>query len=174
MLELVLPNVARRAAWQESHREWGPGQHEDGFGVGPNDEVDSVEGFGAWVDWLHSRPGHLWWIVDEDAVLGGIVLRAHTDDWVQRVGHIGYGIRPSARGRGVATWALDQVLKRAGNLGLAQVLLVCRDENLASRKTIERCGGVLEQIVDDGRGLARRYWINLTDRRSVDVAWENP
>lgn len=47
MLELALPDVTRREAWLESHLEWGPGQHEDGFGVGPDDGPDSADGFAA-------------------------------------------------------------------------------------------------------------------------------
>jgi predicted acetyltransferase len=146
----------------ESHREWGPGQHEDGFGVGPDDDVNSTRGFAAWVNRLLSRPGHLWWIVDGDAVVGGIVLRPFTDERVLRVGHVGYGVRPSARGRGIATWALDQVLGHAREAGMDRVLLVCRDENVASSRVIERCGGVLERTVEPEQGLLeRRYWIDL-------------
>jgi predicted acetyltransferase len=38
--------------------------------------------------------------------------------------------------------------------------VTCDDDNLASATVIERCGGVLENIVpDDGRAPKRRYWI---------------
>lgn len=99
MLELVAPDITRRDAWLESHHEWGEGPHEDGFGIRPEDEVETPEGFAAWVDWLRSRRGHLWWIVDGDVVLGGITLRPFDTDWTRQAGHIGYGVRPSARGR---------------------------------------------------------------------------
>jgi predicted acetyltransferase len=94
-------------------------------------------------------------------VLGGIVLRPFTNDMVLRVGHIGYGVRPSARGRGLATWALGQVLRHAREAGLERVFLVCLDDNDASIKTIERCGGVRDGTVDDGHRLVRHYWIDL-------------
>ncbi len=162
MPELIEPDVERHAAWLESHREWGLGRHEDGFGLGPDDEVETAAGFAAWVDRLRSRPGRLWWIVEQDVVLGGIVLRPFTTEEVLRVGHIGYGVRPSARGHGVATWALGHVLQRARDAQLDRVLLVCRDHNVASVKTIERLGGVLDRTVDDdGNGPARHYWIDL-------------
>ena len=108
MPELIEPDAGRHSAWLESHREWGPGLHEDGFGIGPNDEVESAAGFAAWLDRLRSRPARLWWIVEQEVVLGGIALRPFTNDDVLRTGHIGYGIRPSARGRRLATWALAQ------------------------------------------------------------------
>lgn len=161
MPELVEPDSRRHSAWLESHHEWGPGLHEDGFGIDPDDDVESAAGFAAWVDRLHSAPGRLWWIVEQDRVLGGIALRPFTNDHVLQTGHIGYGIRPSARGHGLATWALRQVLPRAREAGLARVLLICRDDNAASITTIERCGGVLDGTVDDTHGLLRRYWIDL-------------
>jgi predicted acetyltransferase len=162
MLELVLPDVARHSAWLASHREWGSGLHEDGFGLGPDDDVESAEGFYAWVSRLRSLPAaRMWWIVEGDAVLGGIALRTATNDTVLRLGHVGYGIRPSARGRGIATWALGELLPHARAAGLNRVLLVCLDDNVGSIKTIERHAGVLEKVVDDDHGLVRRYWIDL-------------
>lgn len=48
-------------------------------------------------------PATCWWIVDEAApgeVLGSIHLRHELNDWLlAEGGHIGYGVRPSARGR---------------------------------------------------------------------------
>ena len=162
MLELVLPDVARRAAWLASHREWGPGLHEDGFGIGPDDDVGSADGFATWVSRLRSLPAaRLWWIVDGEAVLGGIALRTVTNDKVRRLGHVGYGIRPSARGRGIATWAVGEVLPHARTAGLSRLLLVCLDDNVGSIRTIERNGGVLEKVSDDGHGVVRHYWIDL-------------
>jgi len=162
MLELVLPDVARRAAWLASHREWGPGLHEDGFGIGPDDDVSSADGFATWVSRLRSLPAaRMWWIVDGQAVLGGIALRTVTNDKVRRLGHVGYGIRPSARGRGIASWAVGEVLPHARTAGLSRLLLVCLDDNVGSIRTIERNGGVLEKVSDDGHGVVRRYWIDL-------------
>lgn len=103
----------------------------------------------------------MWWIVEGDAVLGGIALRTVTNDKVLRLGHIGYGVRPSARSRGVATWAVGALLPRARAAGLSRLLLVCLDDNVGSIKTIERHGGVLEKVVDDGHALLRHYWIDL-------------
>jgi predicted acetyltransferase len=78
-----------------------------------------------------------------------------------QLGHIGYGIRPSARRRGLATWALGLMLDQARRLGLTQILIVCEAGNVASAKTIERHGGVLEDVRDTGHGPMRRYWITI-------------
>lgn len=162
MLELVAPDAARRFAWLASHREWGPGAHEDGFGLRSDDDIDSPEGFARWVDRLRSLPAaRMWWIVDGDDVLGGIALRTAENSSVETLGHVGYGVRPSARGGGVATWALRELRPYARAAGLQRLLLVCLDDNAASIRTIERNAGVLERTVDDGDGLVRRYWIDL-------------
>ncbi|GLZ62657.1 GNAT family N-acetyltransferase [Micromonospora sp. NBRC 107095] len=173
MPELVAPTVRLHAPWLAAHDEWGPGLHEDGFGLRSTDEVRSPEGFAAWVTRLadQSDPGKrpdggtvctYRWIVEDDRVLGGIALRHQLDDHLLRVaGHIGYGIRPSARRRGLATWALGRMLGAARALGLGRVLLVCAADNVASAATIEHHGGVLEEIRDTETGSARRYWITL-------------
>ncbi len=33
--------------------------------------------------------------------------------------------------------------------------------NVGSIKSIERHGGILEKVIDDGHGLVRLYWIEL-------------
>lgn len=173
MPELIAPTTRLHTAWLEAHDEWGPGVHEDGFGLRPSDEVHAPAGFAAWVARLadQSDPAKTIdvgkhrclyrWIVESDRVLGGIALRHGDDDYVLRAGHVGYGIRPSARRRGLATWAVGQMLVEARVLGLDRVLAVCAVDNVASVKTIERCGGVFEGIRDTKFGPARRYWIEL-------------
>jgi predicted acetyltransferase len=78
-------------------------------------------------------------------------------------GHIGYEIRPSRRGRGYGKLALSLALERAGRLKLRRVLLVRAEDNDASRRIIERNGGVLEGVVRlrERSELLRRYWIDL-------------
>ena len=171
MAELILPTTRLHAAFLECRDEWGPGLHEDGFGLGAEDDVDSADGFAAWVhkrlrlihpagnpcpDAKHGSPR---WIVEDGRVLGGIVLRHVFDD---DIGQIGYGVRPSARRRGLAGWALGEMLKEARALGLDRVLIPCLADNIASARTIERNGGVLERIRDTEHGRrVRRYWITL-------------
>ncbi|WP_308221899.1 GNAT family N-acetyltransferase [Curtobacterium sp. VKM Ac-2922] len=138
MLELVRPRTDLREQWLAAHREWGPGLHEDGFGIAAEDDVDSEQGFRRWVDLLRRDPTATWWIVDGDTVVGGIALRAAHDPRVQRDGHLGYGIRPSARGRGVASWAVRQVLVRAASLGIDPVVAVCLADNAGSVAVLER------------------------------------
>jgi predicted acetyltransferase len=41
------------------------------------------------------------------------------------------------------------------------VLLTCDEHNVASSRTIENNGGVLEDVRDTALGRKRRYWIEL-------------
>lgn len=173
MPDLIAPTARLHAAWLEAHAEWGPGVHEDGFGLLPSDAVESPAGFAAWVARLADAsdqakaPGTgrascaYRWIVEGDRVLGGIALRHGFSEFVKWAGHIGYGIRPSARRRGLATWALGRMLDEARALGMDRVLVVCAVGNVASAKSIECQGGVLEGIQDTKLGPARRYWIKI-------------
>ena len=159
MPELIAPTRVLHAAWLDARTEWGPGVHEDGFGLLTTDDVDSPAGFAAWVERLagESERCTYRWIIGGDHVLGGIALRHEGNDILPWAGHIGYGIRPSARRRGLATWALGRMVCEARALGMDRLLAVCEAENRASAKTIERLGGILE---DDARHRpVRRYWI---------------
>jgi predicted acetyltransferase len=173
MPELILPTTRLHAAFLECRDDWGPGRHEDGFGLGTDDDVDSPDGFATWVhqrvrlthpagqpcpEEQHGSPR---WIVEDGQILGGFALRHKFDDLR---GHIGYGVRPSARRRGLASWALGEMLGEARALGLDRVLVVCAVDNVASARTVEHNGGVLEGIRDAGHGPTKRYWIAL-DRR---------
>ena len=102
MPELITPTTRLRDAWLDAHDEWGPGQHEDGFGLAPSDDVRSPAGFADWVARLAAESAYTTyrWIVEDDRVLGGIALRHRSDDYVRWAGHVGYGIRPTARGAG--------------------------------------------------------------------------
>ena len=78
-------------------------------------------------------------------------------------GHIGYVVVPEFRRRGCATAILRLSLRFAREkLGLARVLVTCDDDNVGSMKTIEKCGGILENIVSEPDLLVpkRRYWID--------------
>jgi predicted acetyltransferase len=157
--QLIPPTTSLHNAWLQAHAEWGPGLHEDGFGLAPTDEVTSPDGFAGWVKRIGSEAATYRWMVEGDQVLGGIALRHEDTDYVRWAGHIGFGVRPSARKRGLAAWALAEMLTEAATLGMDRVLVVCAVPNIASASTIERVGGEFEAIGETRFGPVRRYWI---------------
>lgn len=106
---------------------------------------------------------------DEARIVGRITIRHALNDFLFRLGgHIGYAVLPEFRRRGYATDMLRQALQIAGrDLGLRRVLLTCDDDNVGSIRTIEKNGGVLENVVTgpDVATPKRRYWIDLRDVR---------
>lgn len=95
-------------------------------------------------------------------IVGRVSVRFALNEWLAAYGgHIGYGVRPAYRRRGHATEILRQSLVLARDGGVDRVLVTCDDDNAASAATIERCGGVLEDVVDQPGTTVpkRRYWI---------------
>jgi predicted acetyltransferase len=102
-------------------------------------------------------------VVDGE-VVGRLSLRHELNDFLSKYGgHIGYGVRPSMRGRGYATQMLKQALPMCAQRKIQRPILFCDIDNIASRRTIEHCGGEFEGVVDaptPGQKF-RRYGINV-------------
>ncbi|UKA49489.1 GNAT family N-acetyltransferase [Arthrobacter sp. FW305-123] len=184
--QLTPPSASFHASWLESYEEWGT-LDQDGAAafVAARYDLDLHNNgdFTQWVHVLHQLakddfqpPEGLAnqstiWVVRNDEYLGAVSLRhSLMNEYLSEVGgHIGYGIRPSARGQGLAKFALRGALDHARELGMERVLVTCEQPNVASARTIEACGGVLEQVrppesfaPDLGITEAiRRYWIDL-------------
>lgn len=148
MAALVLPDTKYHSAWLECAAEF-DGAHRDGAGGEdwPLEDLRDPGAFRRFVAELQAdalpgttrKPGYVactyLWIVEDGTVIGSLAIRHELNDYLlNEGGHIGYSVRPSACRRGHAAQAL---------------------ENAASRATIEKNGGVLEDI----RHGKRRYWI---------------
>lgn len=95
--------------------------------------------------WMRLHPGS----GAEVPIAGTIGLRiGHTRDLEQYMGHIGYGVFPPARGHHYAERATRLLFPLAREHGLNPLWITCNPDNLASRRTCERLGGRLVDIVD--------------------------
>ena len=95
---------------------------------------------------------------EENHPLGFLALRLLLNEKLfVEGGHIGYSIRPSARGKGLAKEQLRQGLQVAKSKNIKRALVTCDRDNAASRGVILANGGVLEDI----RGGKERYWIDI-------------
>lgn len=99
----------------------------------------------------------------EERVVGRVSIRHSLNEQLHKYGgHIGYAVRPGWRRRGYASMLLAHGLEVCKEKGVGNVLVTCDEENEGSRRTIEKAGGVLEDIQPDPQGPAkRRYWIAL-------------
>jgi predicted acetyltransferase len=100
-------------------------------------------------------------------IVGRVSIRHELNEFLLRVGgHIGYVVVPEFRRQGHATAMLRRSLQIAHEtLGLDRVLVTCDDDNVGSIRTIEKNGGVLENIVSgpDVAKAKRRYWIETSE-----------
>ena len=99
----------------------------------------------------------------EARIVGRVSIRHSLNAFLERVGgHIGYAVVPECRRRGYATEILRQSVELARTrIGISRILITCDDDNIGSIRTIEKNGGVLENIVrgPDLSKPKRRYWI---------------
>lgn len=101
--------------------------------------------------------------LNDNKIVGIIDLRHHIEHPILSTwgGHIGYYVRPTERGKGYGKEMLRQNLRNAQKLGIQKVLITCRDDNIASEKTIIANGGVFEGTINVGNELMKRYWITV-------------
>lgn len=64
-------------------------------------------------------------------------------------GHVGYSVVPWKQGRGYATQALRLLLPIAAQAGFERISIICNEDNLASRRVIEKAGGLLHHAGPD-------------------------
>ena len=98
----------------------------------------------------------------DDQIVGRVFIRHKLNDFLERIGgHLGYCVIPSFRRQGIATQMLKMSLPICAELGLGKILVTCDVDNVASRRVIEKCGGVFECITNEPsiEIQKRKYWI---------------
>jgi tagatose 1,6-diphosphate aldolase len=99
-------------------------------------------------------PAYYFWMLraappaGERFVVGTINLRiGHSPNLEQYAGQIGYDVFPFARGRHYAERSCRLLLPLARRHGLNPLWITCNPDNTASRRTLERLGAKLIEIV---------------------------
>jgi predicted acetyltransferase len=105
----------------------------------------------------------LWWMRG-DVYLGRLSIRHElTKELRRKGGHIGFEVRPSARGSGHATAMLRAALPIARQIGIVVALITCDSDNARSRSAIESNGGVLSEE----EGNIVRYLVDTSGRADL-------
>ena len=90
-----------------------------------------------------------WWAIVENATgvdVGKISLRLGHNRHSYWNGNIGYEVDEPHRGHHYAAFALKMILPLAKSHGMDHLIISCDEDNAASYKTIDRCGGRLLEI----------------------------
>ena len=99
---------------------------------------------------------------DRDIFVGAVNIRHYLNEALLRDGgHIGDGVRPSERRKGIATKMIGLALDECRKLGIDRVLMVCVKDNIGSAKSIINNGGVIENEITVEGVVEQRYWIEL-------------
>ena len=109
-------------------------------------------------------PDSTFFCLDEErgSFVGAVNIRHYLNDALLKSGgHIGDGVRPSERRRGVATAMIGLALDECRKLGIDRVLMVCDRDNIGSARSIINNGGVLENEVEHDGHIIQRYWREL-------------
>ena len=109
-------------------------------------------------------PDSTYFCLDEETntFVGAVNIRHYLNDVLLRSGgHIGDGVCPERRGEGIGTIMVGLALEECRKLGIDRVLMVCDKDNIASARTIQKNGGVLENEIETDGNIEQRYWIDL-------------
>ena len=166
---LVEPTETLRDAYVDCVSEFHANGNED---IG--NELEEVHrDFAAFIARLRNRaagvglpegwvPVSRYWLVRDGRVLGTCGLRHRLTEFLRDFGgHIDYGVRPSERRKGYATFMLLAMLAKARAMGIDRALVTCDARNVASAGVIRKCGGVLdsETFSPAANRVTSRYWI---------------
>ena len=102
---------------------------------------------------------------EDEKIVGIVQVRHELSEYLLNYGgHIGDCVRPSEQGNGYATEQIGLALNFCRKLNIRKVLITCKQENIASARTIIKNGGVLENEIPSAQEegvVFQRYWIDL-------------
>ncbi len=92
----------------------------------------------------------IYWLYDDYRPVGSAKLRYELTAALRvEGGNIGYGVRPSERGKGYGRLLLGLMLAEAGRQGLDRVLITINNDNLPSLRVARANGGRLARQTDE-------------------------
>ena len=101
-------------------------------------------------------PQTLFWLLINNFPVGIGKLRYQLNNNIEKSkGNIGYAIRHSQRNKGYGKILLKELLKKIKETNVKEILIICKEKNIASRKIIEANNGKLKGIYKK----KCQYWI---------------
>jgi predicted acetyltransferase len=103
-------------------------------------------------------PSSTFWLVDSREIIGVTNIRHYLNSEIEHCGgHIGLGIRPAYRGKGLGGYLMKLSIEKLKGMGVNSVHIHCYKENIASSKAIRSSGGVLASELPLQNRVVQRY-----------------
>ncbi|MGI5310259.1 GNAT family N-acetyltransferase [Rheinheimera sp. WS51] len=103
-------------------------------------------------------PSTTLWLVEGHELLGVTNIRHYLNERIQHCGgHIGLGIRPAYRGKGLGKYLMQLSIQYLKQKGVAPIHIHCYRDNLASASCIISNSGVLESEIRVNNHVVQRY-----------------
>ena len=171
-LELILPTAEYKAQIEKYKQDMlDAGSSMDGCGPLRQDDFETwlkkcndwrkgknlPEGFVSSTQYICVRKS-------DNKVIGMLQIRHTLTDYLLNYGgHVGDSVAADERNKGYGKKMLALGLKKCKELGIDNVLITCKDTNVASRKCILANGGQYEdtRTIKEQNINIERYWIEL-------------
>lgn len=103
-------------------------------------------------------PSSTFWLIQNNKIIGVTNLRHYLNKDIEHCGgHIGLGIRPSCRGKGIGNFLMAESIKKLNSMGVNDVHIHCYKDNLASSAMILANGGCLTSEFSEQNKVIQRY-----------------
>lgn len=167
-IKLITPVLEHQALFEDMMKEW----RASGTKIFPGAIRYEYREFSEFVDKMREKsqglepgrvPSDTYLCLDEDRgiFVGAVSIRHYlSEDLLATGGHIGDGVRPSERRKGIATRMIGIALEKCREMGIDRVLITCDKDNIGSAKSIQNNGGILEnEVTEENGNIVQRYWI---------------
>ena len=105
-------------------------------------------------------PSTTLWLVEGEQLLGVANLRHYLNARIEESGgHIGLGVRPAYRGKGLGKHLMKLAIETLNGMGVNQVHIHCYKDNLPSARAIVANGGKLHSEIMVESKTVQRYLV---------------
>ena len=103
-------------------------------------------------------PSSTFWLVDDNELIGVTNIRHYLNDRIEYCGgHIGLGVRPAYRGKGLGNMLMKLSIQKLADMGVNPIHIHCYKNNMASVKVIIDNGGVLDSELSQNGEIIQRF-----------------
>lgn len=166
LMKLISPTVEYQDSYISYIKELGSEErypfpldfeYEDFVGL-----LKKLEGYASGTDVPENMvPSSTFWLIQHNEIVGVTNLRHYLNTEIEFCGgHIGLGIRPSFRGKGVGNFLMAESIKKLNSIGVNTIHIHCYKDNLASSAMIIANGGELISEFSEQNKVIQRYVVS--------------